>query len=73
MNDLLFYILFNSISVIARRLEGDNERLCCAVEKMKKLQRFPPMGWLKPETPTSLGRFPPMGWLKPETPTSEGQ
>ena len=28
MDDLRFYVLFNSISVIAGRWAGDNERLC---------------------------------------------
>ena len=28
MDDLLFYVLFNSVSVISGRWEVDNERLC---------------------------------------------
>ena len=28
MDDLRFYVLFNSVSVISRRWEVDNERLC---------------------------------------------
>ena len=39
MHDLRFYVLFNSISVISRRLAGDNERLC-AMEPHIRLRRF---------------------------------
>ena len=28
MDDLLFYVLFNNISVISGKWVGDNERLC---------------------------------------------
>ena len=28
MDDMRFYVLFNSVSVISRRLKVDNERLC---------------------------------------------
>ena len=39
MDDLLFYILFNSVSVISGRWEVDNERLC-AMELCLGLRRF---------------------------------
>ena len=39
MDDLLFYILFNSISVISGRFEIDNERLC-AMEPCLRLAKF---------------------------------
>ena len=41
MNDLRFYILFNSVSVISGRWEVDNERLC-AMELHLWLRRFRP-------------------------------
>ena len=40
MDDLQFYILFNSISVISGHLADDNERLC-AMESCLRLRRFP--------------------------------
>ena len=39
MDDLRFYALFNSISVISGRWVGDNERLC-ATEPRVQLRRF---------------------------------
>ena len=39
MDDLLFYILFNSISVISGHWEGDNERLF-PMEPCLQLKRF---------------------------------
>ena len=39
MDDLHFYILFNSISVISGQWEIDNERLC-AMELPVRLRRF---------------------------------
>ena len=39
MDDLLFNILFNSISVILGQCVGDNERLC-AMEPCLQLSRF---------------------------------
>ena len=39
MNDLRFYVLFNSISVISGRWEVDNERLC-AMELRLQLRGF---------------------------------
>ena len=41
MDDLKFYVLFNSISVISGRLADDNERLC-AMEPRLRLRRFCP-------------------------------
>ena len=43
---LQFNVLFNSISVIAMRWEGDNERLC-AMEPRLRLKIFPPPAGLK--------------------------
>ena len=39
MDDLRFYVLFNSISVISGRCMDDNERLC-AMEVRLRLRRF---------------------------------
>ena len=39
MDDLRFYVLFNSISVISGRCLDDNERLC-AMELRLQLRRF---------------------------------
>ena len=39
MDDLRFYVLFNSISVISGRCLDDNERLC-ARELRLRLRRF---------------------------------
>ena len=39
MDELQFYVLFNSISVISGRLVDDNERLC-AMEPCLGLERF---------------------------------
>ena len=39
MDDLPFYVLYNSVSVISRQWEVDNERLC-AVELHSWLRRF---------------------------------
>ena len=39
MDDLRFYVLFNSISVISRRCWDDNERLC-AMEIRLRMKRF---------------------------------
>ena len=39
MDDLRFYVLFNSISVMSGRWEVDNERLC-AMELHLRLRRF---------------------------------
>ena len=47
MDDLRFYILFNSISVISRRWADDNERLC-AMKTLLRLKRSPPQAGLDP-------------------------
>ena len=39
IDDLQFYVLFNSISVISGRYSDDNERLC-AMEHRLRLRRF---------------------------------
>ena len=39
LNDLRFYVLFKSVSVISGRWEVDNERLC-AMELRLQLRRF---------------------------------
>ena len=39
MDDLPFYVLFNSVSVISGRWEVDNERVC-AMELRLRLRRF---------------------------------
>ena len=41
MDDLRFYVLFNSISVISGRWADDNERLC-AMEHRLRLKRSSP-------------------------------
>ena len=41
MDDLRFYVLSNSISVISGRCLDDNERLC-AMELRLRLKRFHP-------------------------------
>ena len=43
MDDLRFYVLFNSISVILRQWEVDNERLC-AMELHLRLKISPRAG-----------------------------
>ena len=44
-----FYVLFNSISIISGRLEGDNEKLC-AMKSSLQLKRSPPEAGLEPTT-----------------------
>ena len=51
MDDLRFYILFNSIAVISGRWLGDNERLCAMVPLLVR-KIFPSVG-LEPETARS--------------------
>ena len=55
MNDLLFYVLFNSISVIWGRWAGDNERLC-AMEPRLRLKRSSPKVGLQFTTAWSVGQ-----------------
>ena len=49
MDDLQFYILFNSVSDISERWLGVEEKLC-AVEPCLWLKRFLPQAGLKPGT-----------------------
>ena len=55
MDDLRFYVLFNSISVISGRLAGDTERLC-ATELRLRLKISPYQVGLKPGTARLLGQ-----------------
>ena len=47
MDDLQFYALFNSISVMSGRWKGNTERLC-AMEPRLRLKRFLPSAGTKP-------------------------
>ena len=49
MDDLLFYVLANSISVVSGRWEGDDERLCAVESK-----RFPLPAGLEPGSARSM-------------------
>ena len=49
IDDLRFKVIFNSISVLLGRLEGDNERLC-AIKPRLRLERLPPRAGLEPGT-----------------------
>ena len=51
MDDLRFYVLFNSFSVISGRWLGNNDRLC-AVGPRLRLERFSPQAGLKSGTAT---------------------
>ena len=55
MDDLQFYIIFNSISVLSGRWLADNERLC-AMEPLLRSERFPPQARLEPGTGRSKGQ-----------------
>ena len=55
MDDLRFYALFNSISVISGQLMGDNERLC-AVKSHLHLKRFFPQMGIELRTARSAGQ-----------------
>ena len=55
MDNLRFYVLFNSISVISGPWLGDNERLC-AMEPRLQLERFLPQVRLEPRTARSVGQ-----------------
>ena len=67
MNDLRFYLLLNSISVISGRRLGNNERLC-AMEPRLRLKKFLPQAGLKPGTAKSADQRRPLsyGGLSPE-------
>ena len=54
-NDLRFYLLFNSVSVISGRWADDNERLC-AIEPRSRLKRSSPQAWLELTTARSVGQ-----------------
>ena len=54
-DDLQFYILFNSISVISGKWLGDKERLC-AMESHLQSERLPPQVGLEPGTARSVGQ-----------------
>ena len=53
MDDVRFYILFNSISVISGQWVGDNERLC-ALEPRVQLKRSSPQVGLEHGTARCL-------------------
>ena len=55
MNDLQFYVLFNSISVISGPWLHDNERLC-AMEPRLWLERFLLQVGLESGTARSVGQ-----------------
>ena len=55
MDDMQFYVLFNSISVTPGQCAGDNERLC-AMKFRSRLKRSPPQAGLEPGTSRSVGR-----------------
>ena len=49
MDDLQFYVLFNSISVISGQRVGDNESLC-AMQPLLGLKRSVPEAGVEPGT-----------------------
>ena len=55
MDDLQFFILFNSIAVISGPWMGDNNRLC-VVEPRLRLKRSPSQAGLEPRTARSVGQ-----------------
>ena len=55
MDDLGFYILFNSISIILGQWLDNNERLC-AMEPDFQSERFPPQAGLEHGTVTTVGQ-----------------
>ena len=67
MNDLRFYLLLNSISVISGRRLGNIERLC-AMEPGLRLKKSLPQAGLKPRTAESADQRRPLsyGGLSPE-------
>ena len=54
MDELRFYILFKSVSVVSGRWSDDNERLC-AVEPRSQLKRSPPQAGHEIGTAISVG------------------
>ena len=57
MDDLRFYVPFNSISIISGQWEDDNERLC-AKESHLQLERIPPPKWDSISRPEQATRAP---------------
>ena len=55
MDDLRFYVLFNSISVISGRWTDDNKRMY-VMEPPQRLRRFLPRAELEPGTARSVGQ-----------------
>ena len=53
MDDLRFYVLFNSVSVISRQRTDDNERLY-AMEPRLRLNRSPPQAGIEAGTARSV-------------------
>ena len=47
MDDLRFYVLFNSISVISEKREVDNERLCAMVPTLFMVEKILPEAGLE--------------------------
>ena len=54
MDDLRFYVIFNSISVISGRWLADNERIC-AIEPLLRSIRFPSQARLDSGIARSVG------------------
>ena len=52
MDELGFYVPFNSISIISGRCKGEYERLC-AMERRLGLERISPLAGFEPATPWS--------------------
>ena len=52
MDDLRFYVLFNSISVISGRWKGEDERFC-AIKLLLGSERISPPSGFEPKTPWS--------------------
>ena len=57
---LLFYVPFNSISVISGQWLDDNDSLC-AMESCLQSERFPPQAGLEYGTARSVGQLLPTG------------
>ena len=55
MDDLQFYILFNSITAISGQWADDNERLCAIEPHM--VEKILPQAELKPGTARSVGQL----------------
>ena len=55
MDNLQFYVLFNSISVISGRRADENERLC-AMEPRLRVKRSSPKAGLELTTARSVGQ-----------------